>query len=67
MLENDRMLWENKDCVFSRYNSESLAKYAGCNECSVSVGWTDGGIWLAVSLGRGHWRVWLPQVRKQGR
>lgn len=59
MLENDQMLWESKHCVFSRYNSESLAKYAGCSECSVSVGWTDGGIWLAVSLGKGHWREGL--------
>ena len=57
---------ENRDRVFSLCNSESLAKYPGCNECSAIVGWVDSGFWLVVSMGKEHWREWLPQVRAQG-
>lgn len=65
-LKTTRFICENRDHVFSLCNSESLAKYPGCNECSVNVGWVDSGFWLAVSMGKEHWRGWLPQVKAQG-
>lgn len=57
-----RMLFEMEDCVFSTLCLKSLAKCPkGCNNCSINVGWVDGGSLASqVNVGEEHWRRWPP-------